>query len=187
MLALALFALLGAVLYGAVSLGQGAARKTEASFENNQRLRSVMDLLASYIRSSYPFRPNLQDAAIFYQGDEQELNFVSAHSVAMGGRGIAKIHLAVEPETGMLKLEEALPVTSDEGAGGYHNSFTLREGVSDFRFSYLDPQPDKGEWAEKWDGKEKRLLPRAVRMSFRVENGREIEWTFPIMMTVLAP
>jgi len=187
MLALALFALLGVVLYGAISLGQNAAQKTEVSFERNQRLRSVMDLLASYIRSSYPFRPLLQDASIYYQGEEQELSFVSAQSVAMGGRGIAKIHVAMEPENGVLKLEESLPVSGDEGAGAYRNTFTLREGISDFRLSYLDPQAEPEQWTEKWDGKEKRALPRAVRMSFRAENGREVEWTFPVMMAVLAP
>lgn len=191
MLALSLFALLGVILYGAMSLGQGAAKKTEAVFEKNQHLRSVMDLLASYIRSSYPLRSTPQDAAIFYQGEEQELNFVSAYSVAMGGRGMAKISVRFDRDgesgSGALKLDEELPASADGGAGAYRNSFTLREGVADFRFAYLDPQLDKEDWAEKWDGKEKRVLPRAVRMSFRAEGGREIEWTFPVMMVVLAP
>lgn len=71
MLALSLFALLGVVLYAAMSLGQGAAKKTEAVFEKNQHLRSVMDLLGSYIRSSYPLRPAPQDASIYYQGEEK--------------------------------------------------------------------------------------------------------------------
>lgn len=191
MLALSLFALLGAVLYGAMSVGQSAAKKTEAAFEKNQHLRSVMDLLASYVRSSYPLRPAPQDASIFYQGDEQELNFVSAYSVAMGGRGMAKVSLRFERDgesaSGALKLEEELPASADGGAGAYRNSFVLREGVSDFRLAYLDPQLDKEDWAEKWDGKEKRVLPRAVRLSFRGDGGREIEWTFPVMMVVLAP
>lgn len=191
MLALSLFALLGAVLYGAMSLGQAAAKKTEAVFEKNQQLRSVMDLLASYIRSSYPLRPTPQDASVFYQGDEQELSFVSAYSVAMGGRGMAKISVRFdrdgEGQSGALKLEEELPASADGGAGAYRNSVVLRDGVSDFRFAYLDPQLDKEDWAEKWDGKEKRILPRAVRMSFRADGGREIEWTFPLMMVVLAP
>ncbi|MBM4264490.1 MAG: prepilin-type N-terminal cleavage/methylation domain-containing protein [Deltaproteobacteria bacterium] len=159
MLALSLFALLGVVLYAAMSLGQGAAKKTEAVFEKNQHLRSVMDLLGSYIRSSYPLRPAPQDASIYYQGEEKELSFISAYSVAMGGRGMAKINLRFDREGegpgGALTLEEELPANADGGAGAYRNSFTLREGVSDFRLAYLDPQLDKEDWAEKWDGKEK--------------------------------
>jgi len=191
MLAMSLFALLAAILYGAISLAQGAVQKSQASFEKSQHLRSVMDLLGSYVRSSFPFRPALQDAAIFYRGDEQELSFVSAYSVAMGGRGMARIHVQWDRGSGgvgALKLEEELPVTADdESSSGYRNSFVLREGVSEFRFSYLDPQADKDEWAEKWDGKEKRVLPRAVRLTFRAEGGQEIQWVFPVMMTVLAP
>ncbi len=191
MLALSLFALLGTILYGAMSLGQAASQKTQAVFEKNQHLRSVMDLLGSYIRSAYPFRPSLQDAGIFYQGDEEELSFVSAYSVSMGGRGMAKIHVRWNRDSsgaGALKLEEELPASGDgETSGGYRNSFVLREGISEFHFSYLDSQPDKDQWAEKWDGKEKRMLPRAVRLTFRGAGGPEIQWVFPVMMMVLAP
>jgi prepilin-type N-terminal cleavage/methylation domain-containing protein len=191
MLALSLFALLGAILYGAISIAQAAAQKSQASFEKSQQLRSAMDLLGTYIRSSYPLRPAQQDAAIFYQGEEQELSFVSAYSVAMGGRGMARIHVQLDGGSdggGALKLEEELPATmGDESAGGYRNSFVLGEGVSEFRFSYLDAQAEKDEWAVKWDGKEKRTLPRAVRLTFRAGGGAEVEWTFPVMMKVLAP
>jgi general secretion pathway protein J len=192
MLALSLFALLGAILYGALSLGQGATQKTQAAFEKNQHLRSVMDLLGSYIRSSYPLRAAPQDAAIFYQGGEQELSFVSAYSVALGGRGMARIHLQLDrggsDGDGALTLAEELPAGTDEGGGGaYSHSFVLREGVAELHFAYLDAQPDKDEWAEKWDGQEKRTLPRAVRMTFRSAGGGESEWVFPIMMKVLAP
>jgi general secretion pathway protein J len=191
MLSLSLFALLGAILYGAMSIGQAASQKGQASFEKNQHLRSVMDLLGSYMRSAYPFRASLQDPAIFYQGDEEELSFVSAYSIAMGGRGMAKIHVRWDRDsggTGALKLDEELPASADgETSGGYRNSFVLREGISEFHFSYLDPQPEKDDWAEKWDGKEKRMLPRAVRLTFRGAGGPEIQWVFPVMMTVLAP
>jgi hypothetical protein len=30
------------------------------------------------------------------------------------------------------------------------------------------------------------VLPRAVRFTYRDENGKEVRWTFPIMMVVLA-
>lgn len=189
MLALSLFALLGAILYGALSLGQRATQKTQAAFEKNQHLRSVMDLLGSYIRSSYPLRPAPQDGAIFYQGDEQELSFVSAYSVALGGRGMARIHLQLNggdsDGNGALTLTEELPASAEGSA--YSHSFVLREGVGELHFAYLDAQPDKDEWAEKWDGTEKRVLPRAVRMTFRSAGGGESEWVFPIMMKVLAP
>jgi hypothetical protein len=63
----------------------------------------------------------------------------------------------------------------------------LRERVSGFRLAYLDPQDEKENWRERWDKDEHKGIPRAVRLSYRNENGREVQWTFPVMVTVLAP
>src|SRR3972149_1598601 len=89
-LALTIFALMGAILYGAFSLGHSVVEKSQASFEKNQKLRSFGDLLESYIRSSYPYRTSLKDPSVYYEGEEDHLTFVSSFSLAMGGRGMAK-------------------------------------------------------------------------------------------------
>jgi prepilin-type N-terminal cleavage/methylation domain-containing protein len=46
-LALSIFALMGAILYGAFSLSHSAVEKSQASFERNQKLRSFTDLRGS--------------------------------------------------------------------------------------------------------------------------------------------
>jgi general secretion pathway protein J len=189
-LALSIFGLIGAILYGAFSLTQGAVTKSQASFEKNQKLRSFGDLLGSYIRSSYPYRASPQDQTIFYQGGEDSLTFVSSFSLAMGGRGIAKIHIYREGETnkeGFLKLEEETPVRVDDTdeEGGQRNSITLQEGVGGLQISYLDPQSVDDKWEDSWDGQERRMLPRAVRLIYRTQDGHESRWVFPVMMNVL--
>ena len=191
-LALTIFALMGAILYGAFSLGHRAVEKSRRAFENNQRLRSFGDLLGSYVRSSYPYRASVQDPNVFYEGEEGSLTFVSAFSLAMGGRGMAKIHLSWEEADqggGTLRLEEILPVrVTEEGAeGGIQNSLILQEGVQDFRLAYLDPMNSEETWADRWDAKEKRILPRAVRLSYRNAAGKDVRWVFPVMIAVLAP
>jgi hypothetical protein len=55
------------------------------------------------------------------------------------------------------------------------------------RFAYLDPQAELETWEERWDGGERRTLPRALRLSYRDESGQETHWIFPLMMSVLAP
>ena len=189
-LALSIFGLIGAILYGAFSLTQGAVTKSQASFEKSQKLRSFADLLGSYIRSSYPYRASAQDQTIFYQGGEDSLTFVSSFSLAMGGRGMAKIHIYREgaaSKNGSLKLEEESPVrvndTDDEG--GQRNSITLQEGVGSLQISYLDPQSVDDKWEDNWDGQERRMLPRAVRLIYRMQDGNETRWIFPVMMNVL--
>jgi len=191
-LAFTLFAVLGAILYGAFSLGHRAMEKTEVVFEGNQKFRSAVDLLGSYIRSSYPYRTSPQDAAVFYTGEETQAEFVSAFSLAQGGRGMARIRIYAEGCPGdsqSIKLEEQGPVriNQEKEAVAISNTLVLRERVSGFRLAYLDSQDERENWRERWDQDESKGLPRAVRLSYRNENGKEVQWTFPVMMTVLAP
>jgi len=190
-LALAIFALMGGILYGAFALAHSAVEKSQVSFARNQKSRSVSDLLASYVRSAYPYRESLQDQTVFFAGETDNLTFVSAYSHGMGGRGMAKITIAKDSGSkgAVLRLEEAVPVRlNDETVpSGQTHSLTLRENMTDFRLTYLDPQANEETWEERWDGRERRVLPRAVRFSYRDENGKEVRWTFPIMMVVLAP
>lgn len=191
-LALSIFALLGTILYGAFSLSHSALAKSQASAERSQTQRSTADLLGSYIRSAYPYRQSPQDQTIFFEGESDRLVFVSAYSHGMGGRGMAKIQIAVDAGEGAraaLYLEEATPVRvggEEPAASGQIQRVVMRPRIGDFRLAYLDPQGDEELWQERWDGREQRMLPRAVRLTFVDEGGREVRWIFPVMMVVLA-
>jgi general secretion pathway protein J len=192
-LALSIFALIGAVLYGAFSLSHRAVEKSQASFDDNQKLRSSTDLLGSYIRSAYPYRESAQDTAVLFEGQEDQLTFVSSISLAMGGRGMSKIRVAWERAQegeGPIQLEEEVPVrlnvSEDHNSGGLRNEVIIQERVKELRFAYLDPKSEDEIWEERWDGREKLALPRAVRLSYRNHDGKEIRWIFPVMISVLA-
>lgn len=187
-MALSIFALMGGMLYGAFSLGHSAVEKTDISSARSQKQRAVADLLGSYIRSTFPYRESAQDKTVYFAGDSTSLSFVSAYSQAMGGRGMAKITISLdENDAGVtaLKLAESVPVRLG-AAGGQSNSLVLQSNLRELRFAYLDPQGDEEKWEENWAGGEKGRLPRAVRLSYLDENGKEVVWTFPIMMTVLS-
>ncbi|MGH7931449.1 MAG: prepilin-type N-terminal cleavage/methylation domain-containing protein [Candidatus Binatia bacterium] len=191
-LAFTLFAVLGVILYGAFSVGHRSMEKTQVVFDRNQKFRSAIDLLGSYVRSSLPYRSSPQDAEVFYSGEETQVEFISSFSLAQGGRGIAKIRIYAENdrrEGQTIKLEEQVPVRlkEEERAAAISNTLVLRERVSGFRLAYLDPQDDTDNWRERWDKDERKGIPRAVRLSYRNENGKDVQWTFPVMMTVLAP
>lgn len=105
---------------------------------------------------------------------------------------MAKIHIYREGEPtkdGVLKLEEESPVRFDdtEEEGGQRNSIVLQEGVGSLQLSYLDPQSEDEKWEEVWDGQERGMLPRAVRLAYRTKDGKESRWIIPVMMNVLAP
>lgn len=190
--AVTLLALMTTILYGAFYLGHRAVEKAQARSEESQSVRSREDFLAAYIRSAYPCRYSVQDPSIFFSGEEDRLTFISTLSLGMGGRGMSKVTLTWTAEgdgSGFLTLEELLPLSvgCQENAEGYRNTVVLSEGIKDFRIGYLDPQGEDGNWVEQWEGKEKRILPRAVRFSLRGGGGEEIQWVFPVMMSVLAP
>ncbi len=190
-LAMTIFALLGTILYGAFALSHSALAKSQASAARSQTARSTADLLGSYIRSAHPYRASPQEQTVLFDGESDTLTFISAYSHGMGGRGMAKIEITIdEDETGRaaLNLEETTPVRvgGDDGGAGQAHRLVLRERIRNFRLAYLDPQVEEETWHERWDGQEKRMLPRAVRLSF-VDGGRDVQWVFPVMMIVLAP
>ena len=190
-IALTIFALMSGILYGAFALGHSAIEKTQRSAALSQKQRSVGDLVGSYLRSAFPYKASTQDLGIFFQGETDSVTFISAYSQGLGGRGMARIQITGDQDENgrtALKLEEATPVRLDSQAGGGLNyDVVLQEGVRELRLAYLDPQPDEETWEDRWDGQERRALPRAVRITYLDEQGKSVRWIFPLMMVVLAP
>ena len=190
-ISITLLALIAVILYGAFYLSHRAVMKSQARSEESQRLRSAGDLLAGYIRSAYPYRLSREDLSIRFFGQEDSLSFVSALSSGMGGRGMAEITISWDGAAdggGALSLEEKVPAGS-AGAedGGYRNSLLLDQGIRGMSLQYLDPQGEEERWVDQWSGAEKRMLPRAVRLRYQGQGEEEIEWVFPIMLSVLSP
>ena len=189
-LALTIFALMGAILYGAFSLGHSAVQKSEANATRNQKQRAISELLGNYIRSAYPYKESPQDPTVFFTGESDTVTFVSAYSHAMGGRGMAKIYLRKETDgeqRSVLKVEETAPVRmgADVLAAGSSHGVSFEGDMREIRFTYLDAQAEEEKWEDRWDGGERRALPRALAIQFINANGEEVRWIFPIMMTVL--
>lgn len=190
-LALTIFALMGTILYGAFSLSHSAVEKSEANSTRNQKQRAITELLGNYIRSAFPYKESPQDQSIYFTGEGDSVTFVSAYSQALGGRGMAKIYLGKEEDGAhrmVIKLEETAPVRigGDELSFGSTHGVTFEADMREIRFAYLDPQSGDEKWEERWDGRERRALPRAVAIHFVNANGEQIRWVFPVMMIVLA-
>jgi len=181
-LALTIFALIGGILYGAFSLSHNAVEKSQVNSTRNQKQRSIADLLGSYVRSTFPYRESPQEQTAFFEGDVESLTFVSAYSQGMGGRGMAKIQITMDEDD-----NGRATVSSESGGGGQTYSIVLQDNVKEFRLAYLDPQAEEETWEDRWDGRERRMLPRAVRFTYQDERGKEVRWIFPVMMTVLTP
>lgn len=193
-IAITLLALMVILLYGSFYLSERAVAKAQARADESQSLRTFEQFLGGYIRSAYPYRASPRDAAIYFNGDDRSIEFISSLSTSLGGRGMSRVTIFSElvgNRGATLTLEEEMPVRVGDkgGGGGYRNSLVLAEGLRGLRFEYLDSDPQKEDetWLDEWNGRQKRALPRAVRLVYRGDGGRDISWTFPIMMKVLSP
>ncbi|HEX9446136.1 MAG TPA: prepilin-type N-terminal cleavage/methylation domain-containing protein [Candidatus Binatia bacterium] len=196
-ISMALLALIVIMLYGSFFLAEKAVAKAQVRSDESQSLRTFEEFVGGYIRSAYPYRASTRDASVYFFGDDRSVEFVSSLSTSLGGRGMSKIRISSDlagSRGATLTLEEEMPVRVGDkgGGGGYRNSLVLAEGLRGFRIEYLDPGTDaqaqtaEVNWVDAWDGKQKRALPRAIRLIYRGDRGEEIRWTFPIMIRVLA-
>lgn len=204
-IAFAIMALMLVVLYGSFYLSERAVAKAAARADESQSLRTREEILAGYIRSAFPYRVSARDASVYFIGTDRDVEFVSSLSTGLGGRGMSRVKISSDLSNSgaALWLDEEMPVRVGDkgsGGGGYRNNVLLAEGLRELRFEYLDPGTDQQQnqqlmsrpqlaenWVDQWDGKDKRALPRAVRLVFRGDRGEEVRWTFPIMIRVLAP
>jgi len=182
MIAMTLLALMVAILYGAFFLGHRAAEKARVRFDKSQTLRSVGEYLGVLIRSAYPYQSS-GEGAVPFSGEKEQLSFVSAVSMGVEGRGVSKISLSWSGDGGDVTLVEETPVW----AAGLGNTVTLWKGAEDLTLEYLDSEDDEERWVNEWDGESKKSLPRAIRVSLRDNDGKELHWVFPIMIQVLSP
>jgi len=195
-IAMTLLAVMVGVLYGSFYLSDRAVAKAQARADLSQSQRTREEILAGYIRSAFPYRLSPRDAAVYFIGSDRDVEFISSLSTGLGGRGMSRVRISSDLSGGgaALVLDEEMPVRVGDkgsGGGGYRNNILLAEGLRGLRFEYLDPGEDprnfEENWVNEWDGKQKRALPRAVRLVYRGDRGEEVRWTFPIMIRVLAP
>lgn len=187
-LAISIFSLIAVILYGALYLGRRAVEKGTLSTEAAQKERMLGSFLSGYVRSAFPYRASAQDPSVFFNGESSSLAFVSALSRGLGGRGMAKVTVAWDGRQGSaLTLEEEMPVRvfGVESSGGYRNRMVLYPEVDEFRVDYLSPDDTQDQWVERWDGAEKKTLPRAVRFRLRAAGRPEREWVLPVMIKAL--
>jgi general secretion pathway protein J len=192
-IAITLLSLIVVMLYGSFYLGERAMAKAQARSDQSQAVRTFEELLAGYVHSAYPYHASVRNLAVYFIGDDRSVEFVSSLSVGLGGRGMAKVRVSSElvgNQGATVTLEEEMPVRVSEkdqgGGGGYSNSLVIAEGLRGFRIEYLDSASENESWVDEWDGRQLRALPRAIRLVYHDEGGREVRRVYPIMIKMLA-
>jgi general secretion pathway protein J len=192
--------ILGLVLVmvlGLLRLGSSSWERGEAKADHYQKQRIVLNLLSQQVKSSFPYKIKAQKAEgdyIAFLGARDSLRFVSTFSVtAKRPEGLVFVIYRVEEgkDAGkILKVFEKRVLNKDfmEETPDEEKFLTLLEDLSEFGFEYFqegEEEEEVGEWAESWDGKDKRELPRQMRMVAKWGGGkREEEETLTTLVAI---
>jgi general secretion pathway protein J len=190
------------MIFGAMRLGSSSWERGEASTDRYQRMRIVFNLLSQQLKSAFPYKVKAQKAEadyIAYRGEGDSLRFVSVFSLqARRPEGLVYVIYRIEEKgsTGKtLKVFEKRVLNKDfmEESPDDDKFLVLLEDLSDFKFEYFQEGENKdeaGEWVESWDGKDKKELPREVRMTvqWKEKKGKkeEIEMSLPALVSIPA-
>jgi general secretion pathway protein J len=188
------------IIFGAFRLGLSAWDKGESAKEEYQRVRIISQLISRQIKSVVPFKIKTKKAEgdyLAFEGKAHSLKFVSAFPMrAKQSEGfVYAIYEFKEGgrEGGRLVVYEQRVLNRDFFADEPREDLgvSMLEGISNVRFEYYreeDPENKKPEeWVEKWDAKEEKELPRALRMVITRENGKKGGEEIPITIQASLP
>lgn len=172
------------IISGAFRLGLSAWDRGEQTREEYQRQRTATQLISRQIKSVMPYKIKTQKAEgdyLAFEGRGQSLKFVSTLSLKAArpeGLVFAIYEFKEDQEGGRLVVYEKRVVNKDffEEGPKEEEGVSVLEGLSNVRFEYYreeDPEKTRSEgWADEWNAKDERELPRALRMTVTFKNGK---------------
>lgn len=188
------------IIFGAFRLGLSAWNRGETTKQEYQRVRIISQLISRQIKSVVPFKIKTQKAEgnyLAFEGKAHSLKFVSAFPMrAKQSEGfVYTIYEFKEGgrEGGRLVVYEQRVLNRDFFADEPKEELgvSILEGISDVRFEYYREEDLKNnkpeEWVEKWDAKEEKELPRALKMIITQKNGKNAREEFSITIQTSLP
>lgn len=174
LLALAIFSVLAAGLYGTVRAGVGAQRAGEDTTRVLQTARVSLDRIARRVRAAYVSQGELSGEMVGVDevgtdADHDALSLVSASHFPQedeaGEADLVRIRYFIDldettEESGL--VEERWPIAAAEDEEP--QSTEIAAEVLSLNFRYFDGE----EWQESWDSTDSVLLPTAVEITIAV-------------------
>ncbi len=175
-----LFSLILLMVLGTFRLSLSSWERVEKQSDQTLKIHSLQNLMIHQIKSIFPYKVKTEKAEgnyLAFEGKRDSLRFVSSYSVR-SKKSEGLIYAAYLWKNGeKLELYEGrvlrkeffeIPLQEDSLV------FTL-SGISNLIFEYLKQEEDKEEgiWLTEWEGKGLDPLPRAIRISFRLEDEKE--------------
>jgi prepilin-type N-terminal cleavage/methylation domain-containing protein len=194
LLAMAIIVTVISIVYGSYSIISKSVKTYKARMDLSQQGQKVLGLMARQIRCSYvpaadgslsPEKRTSEqetaankDAKDYFSGGCDELGNATLHLVTTNAfsskqkaaEGLLEAYYKLDGKTGVLLLNQ-MPFVGTPGNIEKNNWRTIAEDVASVKFEFFEGH----QWLGKWNFKEKKQLPAAVRINitFKDENRRE--------------
>ncbi|MBM4258579.1 MAG: prepilin-type N-terminal cleavage/methylation domain-containing protein [Deltaproteobacteria bacterium] len=195
-ISLTIVALIVLAVNAALTIGLQAADKGQGRGSENQRARAALSLINRQLKSAYPLALQTEKGiAVYFAGRRDELNFVATTARPEVG-GLEKVTYFIRQQRGQrsLWLRTSAPTLPadilNDREGGLWQETEILPDIDGITWEYLRqlPTQNRQEWVDRWDGKEERQLPLAVRLSWRARLGElPFEWHVEVPLTVRFP
>ena len=177
-IALALFALMAAVLYGSLRMAGRSWDGGEAKVAQVSDFRQTEQFLREHLAGQYPQRlRKVVELPLLFAGTQDELRYTATLPPRVEEGGLYYFRLAVVKDGAhsRLVLERIVPDLDgslDQSFGEADRS-VLAEGIDSIRIDYLGRDPNSADanaatWRDRWDDKQK--LPMLIRIEIRPVN-----------------
>lgn len=187
------------IIFGTFRLGLSAWDRGETLKEEYQKIRIISQLLTRQIKSMVPYPSKTQKAEgdyLAFEGKAQSIRFVSALTAKSHRlEGLVDVTYQYQEDDlkgGRLILYEKRALTRDFLADEpkEENAIPLLEGISKILFEYYqeeDPSKNQSEaWLDAWDGKEKKALPKGLRITVGFKDPQKEESPLVLVIPIAA-
>lgn len=188
-IALVLVALIGAVLYGSLSLAGDRWSRGESKVQKVNEMRSAEDFLRRTLTSQHPLRfQKVLEKPMYFLGTREALSYAAALPGRAGG-GMYYFRLTAASD-GRLMLARAIPDYSALTLPDFGNaeSSVLADGIASVRFGYFGRDPGSADtvpptWRDRWDDPQR--LPDLIRVDVTPATGAA--WPTLVVEPKIAP
>jgi len=178
-IALVLFALMAAMMFGSLSFAGRSWDGGEAKVTQVNEMRQTGEFLRAQLGAQFPLRAKkVAEFPLRFAGAHSEIRYAAALPSRVAEGGVYYFRLSVVREGDRSRLVQdrviAEPGALDEPDFRDAGRSVLAEGIAEIRISYFGRDPgaadaDAPTWRDTWDDKQR--LPQLVRLEVIPQRG----------------
>jgi len=185
------------MVYGSYFAISESAQVYKGRLAIYEQVRKVLDGMSQQVRCLYADTSGVtarnptdepKDVIRYFEGKPEAMNgeilhFVTTHGIFCGqqeAKGLFDVIYKFDKRAGTLYLSQTSFVNGATKRIEKRNSRPLAENVRDVELAFFDGK----QWVSEWDFKQKRKVPRAVKVSITCEDENQRQYSYSTIADV---